>query len=129
MKPIKKSWGGRRLGAGRKKTPTTQVKDAIDAIDVPACLGRLEQWAQGNPVICPFCGRDTGIKTADTVAIQADLELLNRKLGKSRQVTELDITHRHELTGDQCDALFERAMLAHKEVEMLGEWKDETDND
>lgn len=109
-KPIERR-GGRRPGAGRKKVPSTIMRDAIDTIDVPSCIKRLEEWAKGKEVICPHCGCDTGARTADTVALQSIIELLNRKLGKPVQKS-ISLTANIQLSGDDVDELIERYHIA-----------------
>lgn len=91
MEAIKERRGGRRPGAGRKKKPSTQIKDAIDSININEIFEKLELWAKGEPVKCPYCGKDTGKFTADNVALESAKELLNRRLGKSVQRQELDV--------------------------------------
>jgi len=112
-------WGGRRVGAGRKKTPSTQLSEALSNLDgdIPSLFDKLKQWAEGTSVICPYCKKDTGIHTADNVALQAAIEIINRRLGKPKQVSEVDVTERIELTADQCAALLLRAKAAMIEGE------------
>ena len=113
MKAISKR-GGRRIGAGRKKTPTTQLRDAIDAINVPEIVEHLRDWSRGKEVICPFCNKNTGAYTADTVALQSAIELLNRRLGKVPQQVQLDVTETIQLSADQIDLLVERYQIAQR---------------
>ena len=91
------------IGSGPKKKVSRQLKDAIDDINVEEILSNLQQWAKGKSVICPFCNRDTGAYTADTVALQSAIELLNRRLGKPLQKQELSITETIQLSADQID--------------------------
>lgn len=108
MEAIKSKRGGRRPGAGRKKTPSTQLRDAIDNLDVEGIFKRLEEWAKGKEIVCPHCMAKTGQRTADTVALQSAIELLNRRLGKVPQSVSVDITERIELNADQVERLIER---------------------
>ena len=100
-KPIKHTWGGRRPGAGRKKTPSKTLTDAIDNLDIEGIFKRLEDWSKGQEVVCPHCMEKTGRFTADTVALQSAIELLNRRLGKVPQSVNVDITERIQLDADQ----------------------------
>jgi len=103
MNTIKETRGGPRPGAGRKKTPSTQLKDSIEAINIPKIVKNLEKWSEGREVICPRCSERTGIYVPDTVALQSAIELLNRRLGKPVQRQEIDITHKIQLNADQID--------------------------
>jgi hypothetical protein len=98
-----KQHGGRRPGAGRRPTPSTQLKDAIEAINIPEIVKRLEKWSKGTEVVCPHCLEKTGITVPDTVALQSAVELLNRRLGKPVQRQEIDITQTIQLNADQID--------------------------
>jgi len=97
--------GGRRPGAGRKKTPSTQLRDSIEAINIPKIVKNLEKWSQGKEVICPKCLEHTGVYVPDTVALQSAIELLNRRLGKPAQKHEIDITTTIQLNADQIDTV------------------------
>ena len=114
MEAIKGKHGGRRPGAGRKKTPSTQLRDAIEAINVEEIVNNLREWAKGKEVICPHCNERTGAYTADTVALQSAIELLNRRLGKVPQSVQLDITETIQLSADQIDMLIERYQIAQR---------------
>ena len=105
MAGIKGKSGGRRLGAGRKKTPSRQFRDAIQNIDDSEIIENLTTWARGKEVVCPHCLRNTGAYTADTVALQSALELLNRKRGKVPTQVQVDITETIQLNADQIDKL------------------------
>ena len=96
------------VGSGRKKTPNTQLRDAIEAINVEEIVNSLKEWAKGKEIVCPHCNRKTGAYTADTVALQSAIELLNRRLGKPAQKHELDITQTLQLNADQIDILLEK---------------------
>lgn len=119
----KKKWGGKRVGAGRRKTPSTQLKEALAGLDgrIPGLFDKLEQWAEGKEVICPHCHKGTGITVPDNVALQAAVELINRRLGKPKQVQEIDITERIELTTDQAAMILLKAQEAQQAIE--GEYK------
>jgi len=119
MTGIKGKSGGRRSGAGRKKEPGTQLRDAIGEVNLPKIVRNLERWSEGKEVICPHCTERTGIYVPDTVALQSAIELLNRRLGKVPQQVQVDITETIQLSGDQCDALIERFKLAERAL--LGE--------
>ena len=103
MNTIKSQHGGPRAGAGRKPTPSTQLKDAIEAINIPKIVKNLEKWSAGHKVICPHCEKDTLVCIPDTVALQSAIELLNRRLGKPVQRQEIDITQNIVLDADQID--------------------------
>lgn len=90
-------------GSGRPKEPKRLAKEALDSIDTEEIFANLHVWAMGKPVICPYCDRDTGARTADPVALQSNLELLNRKLGKVPQQVQVDLTERIQLNADQID--------------------------
>jgi hypothetical protein len=90
-------------GSGPKKKIKGALRDAIDAIDVEEIIGNLRDWAKGKEVVCPHCNRSTGAFTADTVALQSAIELLNRRLGKVPQSVQLDITQTIQLSADQID--------------------------
>ena len=109
------------VGSGAKKLPGTQLNEALRSLegDIPGIIDQLKQLASGEPVICPHCGQDVGIKRGDR---EAAIYLIDRVLGKPKQISEIDYTHRIELSGDQCDKLIE--MMKVKQAEMLGEWHD-----
>ena len=90
-------------GSGRKKTPGTELKDAIEGINIPKIVKNLEKWSTGHEVTCPHCLKLTGIYIPDTVSLQAAVELLNRRLGKPVQRQEIDITQTIQLNADQLD--------------------------
>ena len=112
MEDIKDKRGGRRPGAGRKKEPSSQLRDAIQEVNLPKIVKNLERWSEGKEVVCPHCTERTGVYVPDTVALQSAIELLNRRLGKVPQQVQLDITEKIQLTADQCDALIERFRIA-----------------
>ena len=101
-------------GSGRKKGPSAQLRDAIDSINVPEIVKRLSEWARGKEVICPHCGAHTGCYTADTVALQSAVELMNRRLGKPVQRHDVDITESIVLSADQIDTLIERYQIVQR---------------
>ena len=103
MNTIKETRGGRRAGAGRKPAPSTQLKDAIESINIPKIVKNLEKWSAGHKVICPHCEKDTLVTVPDTVALQSAIELLNRRLGKPVQRQEIDVTTTIQLSADQID--------------------------
>ena len=90
-------------GSGRKKLPKRLFKDAIQNIDDSEIIESLQTWARGKEVVCPRCNQPTGAYTADTVALQSAIELLNRKRGKVPQSVQLDITETIQLDADQID--------------------------
>ena len=106
-------------GSGRKKLPKRIMKDAIDTIEVDKIIKRLQEWSKGEEVICPLCGERTGKRTADTVALQSAIELLNRRLGKPVQRHEVDITETIQLSADQVLRLLQRYQLAEAEFKQL----------
>ena len=112
MNTIKSKRGGRRPGAGRKKEPSRQLRDAIENINIEEIVASLKDWSKGKEVVCPSCNKPTGAYTADTVSLQAAIELLNRKRGKVPQSVQLDITEKIQLTADQIDRLIERYRIA-----------------
>jgi len=91
------------IGSGRTKAPGTQLRDAIEEINIPKIVKNLEKWSQGKEVICPKCLEHTGVYVPDTVALQSAIELLNRRLGKPVQRQEIDITTTIQLNADQID--------------------------
>ena len=91
------------IGSGPKTKPGRQLKDAIEAINIPKIVRNLEKWSQGKEVICSRCNERTGVYVPDTVALQAGIELLNRRLGKVPQSVQLDITETIQLNADQID--------------------------
>lgn len=99
------------IGSGRKKKPGRVLRDAIEEINIEEILSNLQDWAKGKPVICPNCGKDTLACTADTVALQSAIELLNRKLGKPIQKS-ISLSASIQLSGDDCDELAERFGIA-----------------
>ena len=105
MNTIKGKHGGNRPGAGRKKEPSTQLRDAIDSINIPKIVKNLEKWSEGKEVICPHCAERTGIYVPDTVSLQSAIELLNRRLGKVPQQVQVDITETIQLSADQIDTI------------------------
>ena len=112
MEDIKDKRGGRRPGAGRKKEPSSQLRDAIQEVNLPKIVKNLERWSEGKEVVCPHCTERTGVYVPDTVALQSAIELLNRRLGKVPQQVQLDITEKIQLTADQVDLLIERYRIA-----------------
>ena len=96
------------IGSGRKKLPKRLFKDAIANINESEIIESLRTWAKGKPVICPHCLKDTGAYTADTVALQAAIELLNRKRGKVPQSVQLDVTETIVLNADQIDQVLRK---------------------
>ena len=121
MEDIKDKRGGRRPGAGRKKEPSSQLRDAIQEVNLPKIVKNLERWSEGKEVVCPHCTERTGVYVPDTVALQSAIELLNRRLGKVPQQVQLDITEKIQLTADQCDALIERYRIAQLALLQQGE--------
>ena len=101
------------VGSGPRKQVRGQMKDAIDNVDVDRLFKKLEAWAEGKEVVCPHCGERTGAYTADTVALQSILELLNRRLGKSVQKS-ISLTGNIQLSGDDCDELIGRFKLVQR---------------
>jgi hypothetical protein len=93
-------------GSGRKRKPGTLLRDAIEGIDIEGIINSLTSWAKGKEITCPHCNEPTGAYTADTVALQSAIELLNRKLGKPVQ-KNIDIVANIQLTGDDIDRLVE----------------------
>ena len=91
------------VGSGPRKKPGTELKDAIESINIPKIVKNLEKWSQGHKVICPHCDKDTLVNIPDTVALQSAIELLNRRLGKPVQRQEIDITQNIVLNADQID--------------------------
>ena len=90
-------------------------------------VNNLKQWAKGKEVVCPHCGERTGAYTADTVALQSAIELLNRRLGKVPQSVQLDVTQTIQLTADQIDMLIERYQIASRALlpeAIEGEYKE-----
>ena len=90
-------------GSGRPYEPKRQLKDAIEAINIPKIVKNLEKWSQGHEVTCPHCQERTGVYVPDTVALQSAVELLNRRLGKPVQRQEIDVTTTIQLNADQLD--------------------------
>ena len=93
------------IGSGRKKAPGTELRDSIEAINIPKIVKNLEKWSQGHEVICPKCLEHTNIYVPDTVALQSAIELLNRRLGKPVQRQEIDITSHVQFNADQLDTI------------------------
>lgn len=91
------------VGSGPRKKPGTELKDAIEAINIPKIVKNLEKWSQGHEVKCTHCDKPTGVYVPDTVALQSAIELLNRRLGKPVQRQEIDITQNIVLNADQID--------------------------
>lgn len=103
----------------RKVRSVQEIEVALQE-RAPALIEQLEKLTR--PIVCANCGQVVQVIDKDVA-----MYLVDHAIGKSKQRQEIDITHKYELTGDQCDALYERARLAHEQVELLGEWKDETD--
>ena len=99
-------------GSGRKKLPKRLFKDAIESINDSEIIESLSNWARGKEVVCPHCNQLTGAYTADTVALQSAIELLNRKRGKVPQSVQVDITEKIQLSADQIDQLIQRYEIA-----------------
>jgi hypothetical protein len=102
------------IGSGRKKKPGRQLRDAIQDINIEQIIHNLQEWSKGKQVICPHCNEPTGLYTADTVALQSAIELLNRRLGKPVQSVSLDVTQTIQLSADQIDLLIERFQIANR---------------
>lgn len=101
-------------GSGRPKEPGRLVREAIDSIDITKIFQQLEEWSHGKEVVCPHCLCKTGCYTADTVSLQAAVELLNRRLGKPKQQVDIDVTTTIQLDASQLQAVIERNLLAHQ---------------
>ena len=99
-------------GSGRPKEPRRLVKDALDSVDIDKLLKKLGKWADGKPVICPHCLKNTGACIPDQVSLQSVLELLNRTMGKVPQSVQLDVTETIQLDADQVMKLIERYQIA-----------------
>lgn len=99
-------------GSGRPKEPKRLAREALDSVDIDKLLRKLDKWADGKPVICPHCLKNTGAYIPDTVSLQSALELLNRTLGKVPQSVQLDITETIQLDADQVMKLIERYQIA-----------------
>ena len=117
------------IGSGRKKAPGTQLRDAIEEINIPKIVKNLEKWSQGKEVICPRCTERTGVYVPDTVALQSAIELLNRRLGKPVQRQEIDITTTIQLNADQIDQVLRNHLpqiveLYRSEIMLLTEGKE-----
>jgi len=119
MAGIKGKSGGRRSGAGRKKEPSTQLKDAIGEVNLPKIVKNLERWSEGKEVVCPKCAERTGVYVPDTVALQSAIELLNRRLGKVPQQVQVDITEKVQFTADQIDTILNRLLASPEGIEFL----------
>ncbi|MCJ7828624.1 MAG: hypothetical protein MUP81_02655 [Dehalococcoidia bacterium] len=109
------------IGSGRKKKPGRLLRDAIQEINIEQIIHNLQEWSRGKEVICPHCNEPTGAWTADTVALQSAIELLNRRLGKVPQSVQLDITETLQLSADDIDKLVERFKIAQRALLPLGE--------
>ena len=111
-------------GSGPRKMPETELKDALLRLegDIPDIIEQLKRIAYGEPVMCPQCGADVGISKVDR---DAAIYLIDRVLGKPRQVQTVDVTHTIELSADQCLALMERAEMARENVKLLPEGEDD----
>jgi len=105
--------GGARVGAGRKKEPTTLLKEAINNLegDMPAIIEELKKLALGKPVKCPNCGAEVGLKQIDR---EAGIYLVDRIFGKPTIHTELDITDRIELSSEQIERIIQRYQIAER---------------
>jgi len=117
------------IGSGRTKAPGTQLRDAIEEINIPKIVKNLEKWSQGKEVICPRCTERTGVYVPDTVALQSAIELLNRRLGKPVQRQEIDITTTIQLNADQIDQVLRNHLpqiveLYRSEIMLLTEGKE-----
>ena len=86
--------------SGRKKLPTNALKDRLEQLggDIPGIIDVFLDEALGKPIICQFCGKETGKKQIDREAGKTLIEL---KLGKPKQVSEIDLMARTELTSGQ----------------------------
>lgn len=87
-------------------------QDAVTAFakTLPDLLLELYKMARGKPAICPFCKKaHPRLREPDREAL---FYALDRILGKVRQIAEVDITQRIELSADQCLALLEKAKQA-----------------
>lgn len=109
------------IGSGRKKKPGTELRDAIQEVNIPKIVKNLERWSEGREVVCPHCATKTGVHVPDTVALQSALELLNRRLGKVPQSVQVDITETIQLSADQIDLLIERYQIANRALLTEGE--------
>jgi len=86
--------------SGRKKLPGRVLQDGLDKLqgDIPKLLERLKIQAYGKPIMCQFCGRETGENRIDR---DSAIYLIDRILGKPKQVSEVDLLARTELTSTQ----------------------------
>lgn len=95
--------------AGYRRTKHYEAK-TIDAIEkdiaakVPKYIEELEKLTK--PIVCPNCGETIRVIDKD-VAIY----LINRAMGMPKQVQQIDITERIELSANQVMRLMERYQI------------------
>lgn len=96
---------GAKGKSGRKKLPGKVLQDRLEQLDgdIPSIIDVLLDEALGKPIICQFCGEETGKKQIDR---EAGKKLIEMRLGKDRQVTEIDLLARTELTSGQAIKLY-----------------------
>jgi len=86
--------------SGPRKSPTSQLREGLEQLqgDIPGILEKLKDLAFGKPIVCQHCGGETGQKGIDR---EAAIYLVDRIMGKPKQVQEVDLLARTELTSSQ----------------------------
>lgn len=86
--------------SGRHKPPGKVLQEGLDKLqgDIPALLEALKKQAYGVGIVCQFCGRETGENRIDR---DSAIYLIDRILGKPKQISEVDLMARTELTSGQ----------------------------
>ncbi len=100
-------YGGARVGAGRKKKLSTQIEESMKLLDaqLPGLISKLNELAEHG----------------DREAL---IYLIDRRMGKPRQQTELDIKGGQEIGAGTMVELFrlmsqKRAELEYKETPQI----------
>ena len=104
--------------SGRKKLPTQVLKDRLERLDadIPAIIDVLLDEALGKPIVCQFCGRETGKKEIDR---EAGKSLIEMRLGKPMQRSEIDLLARTELSSTQALKMLGQLKIYRAEFEAM----------
>lgn len=103
---------------GRKLSPANRLKKAFLAAEgrLPAILRVLDDVAKGKPIVCPACGHKIKHAVPD---VNAAIYLVNKLSGLPIARHELSLAQQIELSGDDCQYLFniaQQAALAARDI-------------
>lgn len=104
--------------SGRKKSNIRTLKDALTKLegDLPSIVEKLKSLAFGRKVECPFCHKELPILKPDR---EAAIYLIDRIMGRPKQIAETNITQTIQLKADDCFMLMELAAQRAAEFKAL----------